>query len=77
MVVDVERQHRILHLREHVLAQRIAGGVGAVEGVDVVADDQRVDVAAADGRQRVLGLAQAFLQFEVGAAQAAGASRVW
>ncbi len=70
VVVDVERQHRVLHLGQHVLAQRVAGGVRAVEGIDVLADDQGVDVAAADGGERVLGLGEPRLEFEVGPAQA-------
>ncbi len=69
VVVDVEREHRVLHLRENVLAHRVGGRVGAVQRVDVLADDQRVDVAVTDGCERVLGLDQARLELDVGAPQ--------
>jgi len=55
---EIDGDDRVLHLREHVAAQPVRYRVGAVERVDRVVDDDRVDLARADRAQRLLGLVE-------------------
>ncbi len=65
VLLGVERDDRILHLREHIAAQAVRCRLGAFQRIDVVADDDGVDLAVAQRVQRLLGVGEPIPQIGV------------